>query len=201
MHEYGTARATGKFIAFIGWLVVALGTILLFVAFSTMRSGLGFLALAPSIGIVVGGLLLVCQGQMAQALVDIARNTSLLVQSMHKNTIPNQQASPKIAVDRPNDLSSKANVLPDVSYADKACRNLIVESLKKKYGVSASNLDLIMTYWLGMVNNTTEAQAAQDRNEIVLLNDGDEQQHCFEAVAVVKMIAEKHQGRTTTNSA
>src|SRR4051794_11885414 len=81
MREYGTARTIGEFVAAAGWVIVALGIILLLVAFDTMRSGFGMLTLTPAIGIILGGLLLICQGQLTQAVVDTADNTAELAKS------------------------------------------------------------------------------------------------------------------------
>src|SRR4051794_7534160 len=80
MNEYGTTKAIGQFVAAMGWVVVALGIILLLVAFSTLNTGYGLFALAPAIGVMLGGLLLVSQGQLTQAFVDTAVNTGKLVQ-------------------------------------------------------------------------------------------------------------------------
>src|SRR3954447_25956561 len=85
MHEYQAARAIGQFVAAVGWVVILLGAILLLVAFGTMNAGFGFLALAPANGIIVGGLLLVCQGQLTQALADTAHNTGQLVIALGNN--------------------------------------------------------------------------------------------------------------------
>jgi hypothetical protein len=81
MHSYATTRMVGKFVALVGWAVVAVATVLLLVTVAaSTRSGFGLLGLAPAIGIMVGGLLLVCQGQLTQAFADTAMNTGSLVE-------------------------------------------------------------------------------------------------------------------------
>jgi hypothetical protein len=53
-----------------------------------MRSGFGLLALAPALGIIVGAALMIAQGQLLQAQVDVASNTAELVNLMRRAQAP-----------------------------------------------------------------------------------------------------------------
>lgn len=88
MRDYGTARTVGKIVAAFGWVAAAIGIVLLLVAFGTMRSGFGLLALAPALGIIVGAALMIAQGQLLQAQVDVASNTAELVNLMRRAQAP-----------------------------------------------------------------------------------------------------------------
>jgi hypothetical protein len=76
----------------MGWIAVGLGAILLLVAFGALNSGFGLLALAPAVGIVVGGFLMVAQGQLLQAQIDVAANTAELVNLLRNVQLPKTES-------------------------------------------------------------------------------------------------------------
>ncbi len=75
---YGTARMIAQFVSFVGWVVVAISGIILFVSLAKSSGSNGNIALMgifPSCGGIISGLLLVMAGQMTRATVDTADNT------------------------------------------------------------------------------------------------------------------------------
>ena len=78
-HEYRTARAIGKFIAAIGWIAIVLAGLGIFFLLGgrgiAWDSFVGVLGLPLALGLAVGGLLLVGQGQLLQAAADTARSS------------------------------------------------------------------------------------------------------------------------------
>jgi hypothetical protein len=68
---YGAARAISTVVSFIGWLLCLVAVVALFVGLVNFQNG-GFLAVVPSIGSGVSGLLLVMAGQLTRASVDTA---------------------------------------------------------------------------------------------------------------------------------
>jgi hypothetical protein len=57
-----------------------------------MTSGFGLLALAPALGISVGGFLMVAQGQLLHAQIDVAANTAELVNLLRNVQLPKTEA-------------------------------------------------------------------------------------------------------------
>jgi hypothetical protein len=92
MQTYATARTVGQFAAFAGWVTIALGCLILVLALGTIRSSFGLVALAPAFSIAIAGFVLVCQGQLIQALADTAMNTGTLVQLMRSGQAMAQPA-------------------------------------------------------------------------------------------------------------
>lgn len=84
--DYGTTRGVAAFVSFIGWCVVVVGVIIVVIGFAGMGRA-GVIALGPGIGIAVGGLLLVVQGQLLRAIVDTASNTADLVALMRQGSL------------------------------------------------------------------------------------------------------------------
>lgn len=74
---YRTARGVGKLIAFLGWIGFVLGAI--FFLGVLLRGGPGAFMIVPAIALAVGGLLLIVQGQILQAIVDVASDMRTLV--------------------------------------------------------------------------------------------------------------------------
>jgi hypothetical protein len=71
--DYGTSRGVGKFVAGIGWVLLALGGVVLLISLATLsRSAMGIMGLIPAILIGVAGLMFIVQGQVLQATVDTA---------------------------------------------------------------------------------------------------------------------------------
>jgi hypothetical protein len=67
--QYTTTGALGKFVAALGWIAIIIAVVLVFVAFD--KGGpMGIFAAGPATGIAIGGLLLVVQGQLLQAVVN-----------------------------------------------------------------------------------------------------------------------------------
>jgi hypothetical protein len=113
VHEYNTARKVGRLVAAVGWATTIVGAILLLLALDTIGSGFGLVVLTPALGITIGGLLLVCQGQLTQAVVDTASNTGELVrlikeqpQTVSESSQSRDAHMPPITATQPSSVSA-----------------------------------------------------------------------------------------------
>ena len=83
--KYGTARMIAQFVSFVGWLVVVISVLILFISITEgFRGSLALMRLFPSLAGVVSGLLLVMAGQMTRATVDTADNTGHMLAIIKK---------------------------------------------------------------------------------------------------------------------
>jgi hypothetical protein len=204
MHDYSTTRGVGKFVAGAGWLVLVIGAVLLVVSFGTMRSGFGLLALAPAIGISLGGLLLICQGQLVQAVVDSAQNTAEVARDVAEMlrvvrstgerfaqtstnvsgqyTASTQPASVTTAAGTPTQVPPSQSS----SYLKKEDEERIASALIDKYNVAGFYKESMMRFWLGKVTLVEEARAAERSGGVILLADANGQLHGFYPAKMVK---------------
>ncbi len=89
-HQYRTARSIGKLIAAIGWIAIVLAVGLAALAMLGLgRMGgvgpmMGAMGLPLALGLAVGGLFLVGQGQLVQAAADTARDTGRAVEVLEQ---------------------------------------------------------------------------------------------------------------------
>lgn len=81
--DYGTTVAVAKFVSLAGWVVVFL-SLVFFLMVLVAGGRAGWLAFAPVVGSVVGGLLLVIAGQVTRATVENTQNTRRLVQILEE---------------------------------------------------------------------------------------------------------------------
>jgi len=84
---YGAARMAGRFVSFVGWLLVvigALGVVFIIAMGLLSRRIPDLMELLFCVGGVMGGLLLVLAGQLTRAAVDTADNTGEMLFMMKK---------------------------------------------------------------------------------------------------------------------
>jgi hypothetical protein len=74
--QFGTAKAVLGFLAFIGWVLSALGSIAFFYLFTQV----GLLSALPAVAMVAMGLLIVAASQMGLAQIATAENTGALLE-------------------------------------------------------------------------------------------------------------------------
>ena len=79
--KYGVARVVSGFGQFLGWILVAIGIILLFISAAEETGVAGFLV---ALGISVSGLYLVMMAQFVHATVDNADSTREILRLMQK---------------------------------------------------------------------------------------------------------------------
>jgi hypothetical protein len=72
--KYKTGISVAETISGLGWCVAGIGLFSLVMAAGNAGDGAGFLFLLPSLGTLIGGLLIVVSGQASQALFDGANN-------------------------------------------------------------------------------------------------------------------------------
>ncbi len=75
---YKTARGMAELMSSIGWLSVAVAGVILLMAMS-QGAGFVFVAMAPALGVALGGFLLVSMGQLTRAAVDTADHTGAIL--------------------------------------------------------------------------------------------------------------------------
>jgi hypothetical protein len=102
---YHVARTTARFISAVGWIVFAVGVLMLLLGFVGIMDaasrgdranfGIAGLLSVPSLGCIIGGLLLVGFGQSSRALVDTADFTGEMLAILKMS-----QASEKSGVEQ-----------------------------------------------------------------------------------------------------
>lgn len=117
--RYKTLLAFGKFFSFIGWVIVVIGAIIIFVGLSQFgqRSAFGGSSPFGPMGLVTGllvavyGIMLVASGQGISCFVSIENNTyaTMLAQQailnlMSKSKVP--ETAPVVSVDPAKNLRS-----------------------------------------------------------------------------------------------
>ena len=84
--DYGMAIGMAKFLAFIGWIGVLIGAIIVISALIPIlksgQIGLEVLALGPSLSVFVIGLVLVVMGQTSRAVLDNANYSKQMLNEM-----------------------------------------------------------------------------------------------------------------------
>ena len=81
--DYKTAISIAKFISAVGWVFSIIAIILVLFALGNSR-GFAVLAIAPGLGVFVGGLVLVITGQASRAVMDNANYSKLMLEEMRK---------------------------------------------------------------------------------------------------------------------
>lgn len=92
---YRTARIIATIISFAGWLAVAFGVLAFLVARSGEAGAAGFVLLPTSLGLIIGGLLLVGTGQITRATVDTADYNGEMLKIMKANQLSSAPQEPK----------------------------------------------------------------------------------------------------------
>jgi len=86
---YRTARRVAELISAIGWIVCAIGALVALISLLSLTEKGGFavigIALVPSLGGAISGLLLVSMGQITRAAVDSADHTGEMLAIMKAN--------------------------------------------------------------------------------------------------------------------
>ena len=83
--DYKTSIAVAKFVSFAGWFISAVSIIIVLAALAG-AGRMGILAVAPGIGLFIGGLILVIAGQSARAVMDNANYSRRLFELMSKSS-------------------------------------------------------------------------------------------------------------------
>jgi hypothetical protein len=84
---YGATRMAGRFVSFVGWVLVVVGALGLIIIIATgvlSRRIPDLMQLLFCLGGVMGGLLLVLAGQLTRAAVDTADNTGEMLFMMKR---------------------------------------------------------------------------------------------------------------------
>jgi len=82
-NDYKVSKGVSKFVSFGGWFICAISLILVLVSLTTIGR-LGLLAIAPALGLFVGGLILVMAGQVTRAALDNANYSKQMLEIMRK---------------------------------------------------------------------------------------------------------------------
>jgi len=77
--DYGTSIMVAKLVSAVGWVICCVAVIIVFAAIGG-AGRLGLLAIAPGVGVLIGGLLLVISGQGARAVMDNANSSRQMLQ-------------------------------------------------------------------------------------------------------------------------
>lgn len=83
-NDYKTAIVVAKVGSFIGWVIIGIGVLVLLAGLGS-RSAMGAFAIAPSLGLVVGGLVLVILGQTSRATVENTNYTRQMLELARKH--------------------------------------------------------------------------------------------------------------------
>jgi len=83
--DYRTSITVAKIVSAAGWITVAVGVFVVISAFAGVGR-MGALALVPSLGLIVGGFVLVIAGQSARALMDTANASKKILEELQKRT-------------------------------------------------------------------------------------------------------------------
>ena len=82
-NDYKTTIVVSKFVSFMGWIVCAVAILLVIVSLSS-AGRFGLLAIAPAIGVFIGGLILVMAGQATRATVENTNYSRQMLELMKK---------------------------------------------------------------------------------------------------------------------
>ncbi len=82
--DYKTSIGVAKFISFIGWLMCIIALTMIIMAFFG-AGRMGVLAVAPGLGLFIGGLILVIAGQTSRAVMDNTNYSKQMVELMKKS--------------------------------------------------------------------------------------------------------------------
>ena len=82
-NDYRTSITVAKFISFVGWLMCVGAIILIITAFAG-AGRMGALAIAPGLGVFIGGLILVIAGQTSRAVMDNTNYSKQILELMRK---------------------------------------------------------------------------------------------------------------------
>jgi hypothetical protein len=83
--DYRTSISVARLVSAAGWVTVAVAVFVVLGAFASVGR-MGALALAPSLGLVVGGFVLVIAGQSARALMDNANTSKQILKELKELT-------------------------------------------------------------------------------------------------------------------
>lgn len=81
--DYGVTKSICGFVTYYGWALVALGAILVLLAFIE-DAQLGLLGIPTGVGLASGGLLLILVAQVTRAIVDTADYSREILQTLRK---------------------------------------------------------------------------------------------------------------------
>jgi len=89
--HYKTARVIATMIMYAGWLLVALGVIIILTAFASGYQFIGLMGLVVSASPILGGLFQVLIAHLVLAVLDIADNTRATHQLMAQEALSRQE--------------------------------------------------------------------------------------------------------------
>lgn len=83
--DYRTSILVAKIVSAVGWLTCVVAVIIVISAFAS-GGKMGALAIAPGLGVLIGGLILVIAGQSSRALMDNANYSRLMFEEMRRRS-------------------------------------------------------------------------------------------------------------------